>query len=372
MSASSRHGLAVTDVRSRNYTGGLLRPFVTSQRSVTEVTGILTEVELDDGTVGHGSAAQTFAVTGESVASMRAAIHGPIAEALMAGPVDRGLRGHADAIDTSCAANTSAKAAVDVALHDAWARRLGVPLAEALGGDASTVLRTDMTVGLADPETMARAAVSAFEDGFTVLKVKLGRDRRADLDRLKAVHEAVPEAEFRLDANQGWDAKAAVRIIHTIQDAQIPLQLVEQPVPKHDLRGLAAVTAAVDVPIMADEALNSPQDAFAIAHAGAADLLNIKLAKCGGVGRAMAIADVAHAAGMSCMIGAMMEPRVSVTAAAHVAVSHPAITLVDLDSAEWIDDPALTGGYVLHGDRLHLSQSPGLGLEPASTKGNER
>lgn len=372
MRSSPNHGLTVTDVRIRDYRGRLARPFVTARRSVEEVIGLLVEVELDDGTVGHGSAAETLAVTGESVESMRAVIHGPVAEALTAGPVTGGLRGHTDAIATACTGNTSAKAAVDVALHDAWARRLGMPLVEALGGDTSTVLRTDMTISLAAPETMARAAVSAFEDGFTVLKVKLGHDWRADLARLRTVHDAVPEAEFRLDANQGWDPKSAVRIIRAIQDAHLPLQLVEQPVPKNDLRGLAAVTAAVDVPIMADEALNSPRDAFEIARTGAADVLNIKLAKCGGIGQAMAIADVARAAGLPCMIGAMMEPRVSITAAAHVAAAHPAITLVDLDSAEWIDERGPASGYTLQGDRLHLSHDPGLGFESTATEGIER
>ncbi|MHA6800154.1 dipeptide epimerase [Bounagaea algeriensis] len=372
MPGTPRSGLAITDVRTRDYTRSLTHPFVTSRRSVEEIAGLLVEVELDDGTVGRGSAAQTLAVTGESVESMRAVLHGPITEVLTAEPADRGVRGHADAIATACAGNTSAKAAADVALHDAWARRLGVPLVEALGGDASAVLRTDMTVSLASPDAMARAATNAFDDGFTVLKIKLGHDWRADLDRLQAVRDAVPEAEFRLDANQGWDAKSAVRIIRAIQDAQIPLQLVEQPVPKHDLGALAAVTAAVDVPIMADEALNSPRDAFEIARAGAADVLNVKLAKCGGIGHALAIADVARAAGLRCMIGAMMEPRISITAAVHVAAAHPAITLVDLDSAEWIDERELAGGYALHGDQLHLSHAPGLGFGSESTEGIER
>ena len=372
MTNSPNQALTVTNVYSRNYAGRLRRPFVTSRRRVEEVTGLLVTVELDDGTVGNGSAAETLQVTGESVESMRAVIHGPVTEALTNGPVLGGLRGHADAIAAACVANTSAKAAVDIALHDAWARKLGVPLVEALGGDTGTVLRTDMTVSLAAPETMAQEAVNAFEDGFTALKIKLGDDWLADLERLKVVRDAVPEAEFRLDANQGWDAKSAVRIIRAIQDAHIPLQLVEQPVPKDDLHGLAAVTAAVDVPIMADEAVNSPRDAFEIARAGAADILNIKLAKCGGIGRAIAIADVARAAGLPCMIGAMMEPRISIAAAAHVAAAHPAITLVDLDSAEWIDDRALVGGYTLQGDRLHLLQTPGLGFEPETTEGAKR
>src|SRR5699024_6096526 len=118
--------------------------------------------------------------------------------------------------------------------------------------DTGRVLHTDMTISLAEPDVMTRAATEAANAGFETLKVKLGSDWRADLERLRAVRSAVPAARFRLDANQGWDAKAAVRIIRAIEDADVPLELVEQPVHRDDLDGLARVTAAVDVPIMAD------------------------------------------------------------------------------------------------------------------------
>jgi len=353
----------VSRLRTRRYSAPLHQPFVTARRRVEALEGVLVELELDDGTVGHGSAAQTFAVTGESVSSIETALHGPITEALTSDG-ERGIRGHAAAIEESCVGNTSAKAAADVALHDAWARRLGVPLAAALGGDTGRVLHTDMTISLAEPDVMTRAATEAANAGFETLKVKLGSDWRADLERLRAVRSAVPAARFRLDANQGWDAKAAVRIIRAIEDADVPLELVEQPVHRDDLDGLARVTAAVDVPIMADESLCSPRDAFEIARTQAADLLNIKLAKCGGVGQALAIADIAAAAGLRCMVGAMMEPRISITAAAHLATTHPAVTMVDLDSAEWVAESELSGGYTLHGDAMHLAAEPGLGFSP--------
>lgn len=325
--------------------------------------GVLVEIELADGTVGHGSAGQSFGVTGESVDSVLAVLNGPVKQAL-ADRSGAGRRGIAAGIADSCVGNFAAKAAVDVALHDAWARTLGVPLAEALGGDAATVLRTDMTVSLDTPQRMADAAVEAVGDGFDVLKIKLGNDWRADLDRLRAVREAAQDVRFRLDANQGWDVKSAIRVIRAIEDAGIPLELVEQPVAGRDLAGMAAVTAAVDVPIMADESVSSPHSALEIVQRRAADLLNIKLAKCGGIGEALAIADIAHAAGIECMVGAMMEPRISIAAAAHLAAAHPAVTLVDLDSAEWIDDPDLTGGYRLRGSEMHLHPGPGIGFAP--------
>lgn len=355
---------AVTEVRSRKYSARLRRPFVTSRRRVDVLTGVIVELELVDGTVGRGSAAQTFAVTGESAESIASALHSPISEALTAQGTERCLREHADAIAASCVGNSSAKAAADMALHDAWAQSIGLPLANALGGDVNRRLRTDMTISLDTPDAMARAAVAASNDGFGILKIKLGSDWRADLERLTAVRDAVPDTRFRLDANQGWTVKSAIRIIRAIEDAGISLELVEQPVVKDDIDGLAAVTAAVDVPIMADESLSSPRDALGIAATHGADVLNIKLAKCGGIGQAIAIADIARAAGLECMVGAMMEPRISITAAAHVAAAHPAITLFDLDSAEWVDEPELAGGYSLNGDEMLLHAEPGIGCGP--------
>ena len=351
---------SVAAVRARPYTGPLTRPFITARRRTEAVDGALVEVELSGGATGHGSAAATMAVTGESVESILAAVAGPITQSL-AGPAT-GIRALAGRIAGSCEGNTSAKAAVDVALHDAWARSLGVPLTEALGGSVAEALPTDMTISLEEPDRMALHAGEAVQAGFTVLKIKLGSNWEADLVRLRAVREAAPSATFRLDANQGWDVKSAIRIIRRIEDEGLPVDLVEQPVPKHDLAGLAAVTRAVQTPIMADESIASARDAISIVSQNAADLLNIKLAKCGGIRQALQIADIAEAAGIGCMIGAMMEPRVSITAALHVAAAHPNITLVDLDSAEWINDPSLTGGYTLNRGRLRLTGEVGIGF----------
>lgn len=355
---------SVENVQAKRYTGPLTRPFITSRRRTDAVDGVVVEVELSNGVLGHGSAAATMAVTGESVESIHAAATGPISQALKGS--DSSVRALAGRIAGSCEGNTSAKAAVDMALHDAWARSLGLPLTEALGGSASEVLTTDMTISLEEPDDMAARAVEAVQAGYEVLKIKLGTNWKADLERLQSVRAAAPSVTFRLDANQGWDVKSAIHIIGRIEEAGLPVDLVEQPVVKHDLAGLATVTHAVQTPIMADESIASARDAIDIVSRDAADLLNIKLAKCGGIRQALQIADIAQAAGIECMIGAMMEPRVSITAALHIAAAHPNITLVDLDSAEWINDPSLTGGYTMDRGQLRLTGNPGIGFSELS------
>ncbi|GAB4097327.1 dipeptide epimerase [Brachybacterium horti] len=353
--------LHVVAVRAHRHRSPLLRPFVTAARRTDSVAFVVAEVELDGGVVGQGSAAETVAVTGESAATIHEALTGPLGAALT------GARGTlpelAARIAGALPGATSAKAALDVALHDAAARAAEVPLVKLLGGSTGGELLNDMTVSLEEPEVMARRAREAVDSGEQILKIKLGRDPEEDRRRLDAVLEAAPGVRLRLDANQGWSPEEAIRILTGLEADALPIDLVEQPVPAADVDGLARVRAAVGLPIMADEAVWTAADARRLVDAGAADLLNIKLAKTGGVREALAIADVAQEAGLTCMIGAMMEPRISITAAAHLAVAHPAITLIDLDPPAWFASPLPAGGYVQDGARLRLLGGPGLGLD---------
>lgn len=353
--------VAIADVRCFPTASRLLRPFVTSRRRTEAVDAVLVEVELTDGTVGQGTAAETIAVTGASAETIIAAVTGPLASALRGAA--GGARDLSAAVQAALPGATSAKAATEVALHDAWSRALGLPLATALGGSTAGGLAGDMTISLEDASTMATRAAEAAAAGWRILKIKLGDDPAADRERLRAVAAAAPQARLRLDANQGWTSDSAVRIIRDLEDEGLPVDLVEQPVPKTDRAGLAWVAHNVATPIMADEALSSTDDALEMAADRAVGLFNIKLAKYGGLRPALAIADIAQAAGIECMVGSMMEPKVSITAALHLAVAHPAVTMLDLDAPEWYADPAPAGGYTTEDGVLRLTGGPGLGLD---------
>ena len=353
--------LEVAAVRRHLHRAPLRHPFVTAARRTEAVEYVVAEVELAGGTVGQGSAAETVAVTGEDAASNLAALDGPLGAAL------RGARGTIGELSARIAAAmpgaTSAKAALEVALHDAWARAAGRPLVELLGGSAEETMRNDMTVSLEEPATMAERAREAVAAGHEILKIKLGHDIAEDRERLAAVVEAAPSARLRLDANQGWLPDQAVEIITGFEADGLPVELVEQPVAAGDVEGLARVTAAVSLPIMADEAVWSAADAHRLLEARACDLLNIKLAKTGGLRGAIEVAEAARRAGIDCMLGAMMEPRISITAAAHLALAHPAITMIDLDPPAWFASALPRGGIVQERGVLRLSGGPGLGLE---------
>lgn len=353
--------LEVAAVRRHLHRAPLRHPFVTAARRTEAVEYVVAEVELAGGAVGQGSAAETVAVTGEDAASILAALDGPLGAAL------RGAQGTIGELSARIAAAmpgaTSAKAALEVALHDAWARAAGRPLVELLGGSAVATMRNDMTVSLEEPATMAERAREAVAAGHEILKIKLGHDIAEDRERLAAVVEAAPSARLRLDANQGWLPDQAVEIITGFEKDGLPVELVEQPVAAGDVEGLARVTAAVSLPIMADEAVWSAVDAHRLIEARACDLLNIKLAKTGGLRGAVEVAEAARRAGIDCMLGAMMEPRISITAAAHLALAHPAITMIDLDPPAWFASALPRGGIVQERGVLRLSGGPGLGLE---------
>lgn len=353
--------LEVAAVRRHLHRAPLRHPFVTAARRTEAVEYVVAEVELAGGAVGQGSAAETVAVTGEDAASILAALDGPLGAAL------RGARGTIGELSARIAAAmpgaTSAKAALEVALHDAWARAAGRPLVELLGGSAVATMRNDMTVSLEEPATMAERAREAVAAGHEILKIKLGHDIAEDRERLAAVVEAAPSARLRLDANQGWLPEQAVEIITGFEADGLPVELVEQPVAAGDVEGLARVTAAVSLPIMADEAVWSAADAHRLLEARACDLLNIKLAKTGGLRGAIEVAEAARRAGIDCMLGAMMEPRISITAAAHLALAHPAITMIDLDPPAWFASALPRGGIVQEHGVLRLVGGPGLGLE---------
>ena len=353
--------LHVVAVRSHRHRAPLLRPFVTAARRTEAVEYVVVEVELSGGAVGQGSAAETVAVTGESAATIAAALEGPLRSAVEG--VTDSLTGLAGRAARALDGATSAKAALEVALHDAWAREAGLPLVELLGGRLGDGLMNDMTVSLEDPEVMADHAREAVAAGAQILKIKLGNDVELDRERLAAVVDAAPEARLRLDANQGWSPEEAITILTALTADGLPIELVEQPVPAANIEGLARVSAAVELPIMADEAVWSADDARRLLETGACDLLNIKLAKTGGLREAIAIAALAREAGIECMLGSMMEPRISITAAAHLAIAHPAITMIDLDPPAWFATELPHGGFVQDGAWLRLSGGPGLGLD---------
>lgn len=356
--------MSIAAVRTHRVSAPLHTPFVTALRRATTAESLLVEIVDSDGRSGFGEAPQVWQVTGASIAGSQACVEEILAPLLLKQDPDD-LVMLCRKVAKAVVGNESAKCAVDVALHDLAARRLGIPLARLLGaggGGTKHQILTDVTLSAGEPEALAEAARDRIADGFKVLKLKVGTDASRDPDRIWAVCQAAGhEATVRLDANQGWTPREAVRVINRL--AGLPIELVEQPVSRHDLDGMAYVTQKTDIPILADESVFTVRELIEVIKRGAADMVNVKLAKCGGLSTARTLLELAREHEMGTCVGSMMETGVGIGAAASLVAAQPTTLVSDLDAAWWLASSPVQGGPSYDRGILTLPTEPGLGVE---------
>ncbi len=350
---------AIERVIVHELTVPLVRPFVTAVRATNDVRVMLVQLVDGDGTSGWGEAPASWRVTGESAESIRAVVEGPLADVVVGrDPADLGALG--EEVAASVIGNASARSAVDCALHDLAARRLGVSLAGMFAA-AATEVRTDMTLSAGPAPRLATEAAEWVARGFRTIKVKLGTGGD-EVERMRRVRDAVgPEVNLRVDANQGWTAAEAVAVISAWEALGLAIELVEQPTPARDLGALASVTQQVQTPVLADESAWTTRDLSEIIRRRAADLVNVKLAKAGGLTEARRMLELARGEGVGAIVGCMMESSVGVTAAAALAATVPGVTH-DLDAGLWLASPTVVGGAAYRGDVVVLAEGSGTGI----------
>jgi L-Ala-D/L-Glu epimerase len=252
-------------------------------------------------------------------------------------------------------------AAIDMALYDLMGKALDIPVYQLLGGLARKDIELYPVIPMDAPQVMAAMSKSFTDAGAGILKLKLGSDPQSDLLRMEAIHNAVgSEVTLRLDINQGWrDAETAIAAIRNLRTYNI--EYIEQPTAADDLAALAAVTAAVDIPIMADESCHGPADVYQIAEQKAADWINIKLMKCGGINQALKMIAIAEAAGLPCILGSMGESSIGSAAGLHLSLAQLGLKSSELIGPYFINnDPA--EGYTIDATIFRASGSEKAGL----------
>ena len=345
----------------------LTDPFVISRGRITVAECAFVHVTLESGITGYGEIAPFAALTGETRDDSA-----QLARQLSAHVIGRSAESWRDiAADLSAEAadDPAARAGMECAVVDACARSRGVPM-HALwaeeGGVADVREReTDVTLPMLDDTRVRALAESWVGRGFRTLKLKVGDpDVEKDIARVESLARAHPQITFILDANQGYDRVTAATFIERLLPLRDRIRLIEQPLAREDLAGMASLCASSPVAIAADESVFTPEDVENVIAAKAAHVVNLKIMKSGLV-PTIAIARAARDAGLGLMIGGMMETRLAMGLSFSLVLGFGGIDHLDLDTPLLMAEDPWIGGYRYHGPRLIPSLEPGLGMRPS-------
>jgi L-alanine-DL-glutamate epimerase-like enolase superfamily enzyme len=337
----------------------LKKPFIISLGTLTHAENVIVTITTQNGLIGTGECSPFKSINGESHET--GFIVGQyLAKALMG----KNASDIADCIaimDKVIYSNYSIKSAFDMALYDLCAQQAGVPLYQYLGGSKNKTLVTDYTVSLDNADQMAADALWIKKQGFQVIKVKLGGTPVEDIERIRQIREAIgDDLPIRIDANQGWQAAGVPATLQAL--APFNIQHCEEPIARWDYFKLPEIRKNSLIKIMADESCCTHHDAAKLINLSACDSLNVKLGKSGGIHTAIKIIDLAAQHQLPVQLGGFLESRLAFTAAAHVALSSPAVQYCDFDTPlMFITDPVKDGIAYSTNWEIEVPDMPGLG-----------
>jgi L-alanine-DL-glutamate epimerase-like enolase superfamily enzyme len=325
---------------------------------------VLVEIDTDQGAVGFGEAPCTVTVGfyGETLETVTATIRNYLGPKLV-GEDPLNIRKATSIMNSAHRAAFIAKTGIDTALYDLAGKILGVPTSTLLGGRQRDRIEAASEIAIANPDEMARESRRLIELGFKVIKVKAGRNVDDEVKGIKAIRDAVgSNIELRVDPNGGWSRLATLRALKTLASEEI--SYIEQPLPGWDLEGLAWLRKATGVPIMVDESIWNPFDVIKIARAEAADIINIKITKAGGLKNSLAIYDTAEAVGIPCIVGTELESCVAAAAKLQLAASLENLPFACEFTELAFQRMALTEPMKVEHGSLNVPTRPGLGMAP--------
>lgn len=350
----------IAELRGEPWNVALTEPFGIATGTQAEAANVLVTVRLADGSLGYGEAAPFPAVNGETQVDALAAV----AEAGSALVGHDGTRWRRTAVILREAAShaPSARAAVEMAVLDAVTRRANLSLHRFFGGMDDS-LETDITIVTGSADHARQAARRAIADGFRTLKVKVGGGSvTSDVQRIAAIVDAAPQARLILDANGAFTVDEAVEL--TVRVGPDRIALFEQPTAAGDLDGMHSIRQRTRILVAADESARSAADVAEIARHAAADIINVKITKCG-IAEALDMIAVARAQGLGLMIGGMVETTLAMTVSACLAAGSGGFDFADLDTPLFMKDVPTTGGWEQIGAQIRVSHiRAGHGVTP--------
>lgn len=335
-------------------------PFVVSYHTYHDMPSIIVEMETDEGITGYGEAVADEHVTGESWESTYHVLKSTVGKAVL-GQNPMNIEKLHEIMNESIYGVPSAKAAIDIACFDIIGKKLSQPVYQLIGGRYHKEFPLTHVLSIAEPEVMADEAAVMVDKGYLSFKMKVGTEIKADVERIQKVRERVGNhIAIRVDVNQGWkNSSQTLRALRSLDD--IELDWIEQPVLADDIDGMVTVKSKTSFPLMIDEALKGTREMREIIQKQAADKVNIKLMKCGGIYPAVKLAHQAEMAGIECQVGSMVESSIASAAGFHVAFSKRIITSVELTGPLKFSKDV--GNLVYDVPFIRLSDKPGLGIE---------
>lgn len=353
--------LRITKIEIYEMTIPLKAPFVISLGPITHAENTIIRIHTNADVYGTGECSPFPTIHGETQASNQAVAK--LLAPLLIGKDPLAIEDRMDQLERAIAFNPCIKSAFDMALYDLKAKYCRMPLYRFLGGSNTKVMETDMTVGLGDPQKMAKEAYSFIEEGFTNIKIKLGGTTTEDVARISAIREAIgADIPLRIDANQAWTVDTAITTLSALESFDI--EHCEAPIPRWNAHQLASVRAKSPIPIMADESLFNQHDAVRLIQWNSVDYFNIKLSKSGGIRNGTRIASLAQSAGIQCQVGCFSETRLGISALAHFSLAYANIIHFDMDSPLMLaQDPVVEGISYSEGGTIKVPDHPGIGAD---------
>jgi len=340
------------------------KPYTIAFKTVDEVRNAFVQITLENGITAIGSGNPSEYVTGENLTQTVEALQESNLEFLIGRDI-RQFQQLLFEVLQKFPKTPAARAALDIALHDAFTKFLGVPLVQFLGQKIKT-LPTSNTIGIKNVEETVKEAIDYHKQGFKVLKVKLGKDLEEDIERMVKLREQFGSGMvIRIDANQGYSTQQTIDFYNRTK--HLDIELIEQPLPAKAVAEMKNLPEEIKAKIAADESLISPKNALELmTPPSAAGIFNIKLMKCGGVSQGLKIADMALQGGIDLFWGCNDESIVSITAALHAAFACSNTKYIDLDGSLDLGKDEVRGGFILKDGMMSCSDKPGLGVERIS------
>jgi L-alanine-DL-glutamate epimerase-like enolase superfamily enzyme len=336
----------------------LEEPFTIAYSTTTSVINYFLRIDTDAGISGFGCSAFDEEVTGENEHTVARALH-DVAIPMLIGEDPLAFNDLIYRIHNKMPNDPTALASVDMALYDILGKKADLPLYKLLGGSRGRI-RSSITIGIQSVEMVVEKAEKWTRLGYSALKIKGGVSIDEDIEKLFKIREKVgKEVQIYFDANQGYCIEDAKRCIHTLHEVRA--EFLEQPCAKKNLSAFS-ILRNPHIPVMADEAVLGPEDVAHLHSCGGADMYNIKLAKTGGINRALQLDAVASAVNSRTMVGCMDEAGLGIAAALHMALSSNNVAYADLDGhVEFIDDPSYHAVKIVDG-YVYPLDAPGLGF----------